>query len=77
MNNPVTLEQLLAEVGITAAELRYFQNHFAAQLRALTTRETDGTLRFSREAILLLRSLSAMRAQGATPAQIKGWFGLT
>ncbi len=70
-------EDLLAQVGITAQELRYFQEQFQEQMKVLTQKGDDGAPRFLPDAVLLLRCLSAMKAQGATPEQIKGWFGLT
>lgn len=71
----LTQAELLRQVGLSPAELSWYQVHFVEQMRLLTDR-TGGEERFSTDAILLLRGLSAMRAQGASAEQIKGWFGL-
>jgi len=68
-------EELLAEVGLSAAELRWFQARFATQMRCLTVRGPRGEVRYAPDAVPLLRNLAAMVAQGATPEQIRTWFG--
>jgi hypothetical protein len=45
-------------------------------MRCLSEAGADGQVRYAPDAVPLLRSLSAMVAQGATPEQIKAWFGL-
>lgn len=69
-------EELLAAVGITEAELQLLHAEFPEQMRCLTRELSPGQHQFTREAIHFLRSVSAMRDQGATTEQIKGWFGL-
>jgi len=71
----LTRAELLQHSGLSPAELSWYQVHFVEQMRLLTER-IGGDERFSTDAILLLRGLSAMRAQGASADQIKGWFGL-
>lgn len=71
----LTRAELLHQSGLSPAELSWYQVHFVEQMRLLTDR-TGGEERFSADAILLLRGLCAMRAQGASAEQIKGWFGL-
>ncbi len=71
----LTRAELLYQAGVSPAELSWYQVHFVEQMRVLTDR-ASGEERFSTDAVLLLRGLSAMRAQGASANQIKGWFGL-
>lgn len=72
----VSESEVLELVGCSRAELRWLEGQFQGQMRLLTRREPDGSLRYSPDAVAFLRGLHAMVAQGATPAQIKGWFGL-
>ena len=72
----ITKAELLAEVGLTAEELVWFEEQFREQMRLLSRPGEEGPLLYARDAILLLRGLAAMRSQGATADQIKGWFGL-
>jgi hypothetical protein len=72
----LTERELLAQAGISAAELRWFSERFAAQMRCLTAPGPGGEVRYAPDTVLLLRNLSAMVAQGATPEQIRTWFGL-
>lgn len=76
MSQGLLAEELLARVGLTPEDLDWFHLHFQEQMRLLTSKGFDGRTRYARETVLLLSSLSAMRAQGATPDQIKGWFGM-
>lgn len=69
-------EELLAAVGITEAELQLLQSEFPEQMRCLTRELAPGQHQFAHEAVHFLRSVAAMRDQGATTEQIKGWFGL-
>lgn len=69
-------EELLSQVGLSVKELRWFQEQFHEQMKVLTQTGEDTGERFLPDAVLLLRCLSAMKAQGATAEQIKGWFGL-
>lgn len=68
--------ELLDQAGLNPAELRWFTERFAAQMRCLTVRGPDGEARYAPDTVPLLRNLSAMVAQGATPEQIRTWFGL-
>lgn len=72
----LTERELLERVGVSREELRWFEEHFREQMRYLTRREGEGPLSYAPETVALLQGLSAMIAQGATPDQIKGWFGL-
>lgn len=69
-------QELVNLVGISKAELRWFEEQFREQMRLLTRREVGGAARYAPDSVALLRGLSAMIGQGATPEQIKGWFGL-
>ncbi len=66
---------LLEEVGLSLDEFRWYAEQFAQQMRYLV-REEEGVVRYSPDAVPMLRGLSTMVSQGATPEQIKGWFGL-
>lgn len=72
----LTEQELLERVGLSRAELRWFEEHFREQMRFLIRREGAGTVTYAPDAVAMLQGLSAMIAQGATPDQIKGWFGL-
>jgi hypothetical protein len=72
----LTEEELLEQVGFSLPELRWFEEQFREQMRFLIRREENGCATYNPDAVALLRGLSAMVGQGATPAQIKGWFGL-
>lgn len=68
-------EELLRLVAMSEADLVWYREQFREQFRVLC-RQEEGQELFAHDAVNLLRSLSAMRAHGATPEQIKGWFGL-
>lgn len=68
--------ELLEQVGLSRMELRWFEEQFREQMRFLIRREGVGPATYNPDAVALLRGLSAMVSQGATPDQIKGWFGL-
>ncbi|MFZ5814132.1 MAG: hypothetical protein ACOY93_02345 [Bacillota bacterium] len=72
----LTEQELLEQVGIEQAELRWLEEQFREQIRFLQRREGEGPLLYAPDAVALLRGLSTMTSQGATPEQIKGWFGL-
>lgn len=72
----LTEGQLLESVGLTRAELHWYAAQFSAQMRCLVSAQPDGGVRYAPDAVPLLRGLSAMVAQGASPEQIKTWFGL-
>lgn len=76
MERWLTEGELLGSVGISRSELRWFSAQFHEQMRLLTRRDQEEGLLFHGDAVALLRGLSAMVAQGATPEQIKAWFGL-
>lgn len=69
-------EELLAAAGLTEAELQLLQAEFPEQMKCLTNEVSAGQHQFAQEAVHFLRSVTAMRDQGATTDQIKGWFGL-
>lgn len=72
----LTERQLLEQAGLSPAQLRWFRERFPAQLKCLTRRGPLGEARYAPDAVVLLRSLAAMVARGATPEQIKAWYGL-
>lgn len=72
----LTEGELLERVGLSRAELRWFEEQFGEQMRFLIRRQGEGQNTYNPDAVALLRGLSAMVSQGATPEQIKGWFGL-
>lgn len=72
----LTEEELLTQVGLSRAELRWFEEQFREQMRFLIRREGEGPVTYNPDAVAMLRGLAAMVGQGATPEQIKGWFGL-
>lgn len=72
----LTEEELLEQVDLNQAELRWFEEQFREQMRFLIRREGNGPAAYAPDTVAMLRGLSAMVAQGATPDQIKGWFGL-
>ncbi len=72
----LTEPELLEQTGLTRAELRWFRERFAAQMGCLTRRDPRGEPRYAPDAVVLLRSLAALVARGATPEQIKAWYGL-
>lgn len=72
----ISESELLELVGCSRAELRWLEGQFQEQMRLLTRREPGGSVRYAPDAVAFLRGLHAMVMQGATPAQIKGWFGL-
>lgn len=72
----LTERELLEQAGISPAELRWFGDRFDAQMAVLTRRGPDGRPRYAPDAVVLLRSLATMVARGATPEQIKAWYGL-
>ncbi|WP_374711691.1 hypothetical protein [Symbiobacterium terraclitae] len=76
MTDWLSERELLDQAGLSEAELRWFSDRFAAQMRCLTARGPGGEVRYAPDTVLLLRNLSAMVAQGATPEQIRTWFGL-
>jgi len=76
MGEWLTERQLLDRVGLSPAELRWYGEQFSAQMRCLEAAQPDGGVRYAPDAVALLRGLSAMVAQGASPDQIKTWFGL-
>lgn len=76
MGEWLTERQLLDKVGITRAELRWYTEQFSAQMRCLAAAQPDGGVHYAPDAVALLRGLSSMVAQGASPEQIKTWFGL-
>ncbi|MFO7273810.1 MAG: hypothetical protein LOD90_05945 [Symbiobacteriaceae bacterium] len=76
MTRWLTEGELLRQSGLSPAELRWFRDRFAAQMAVLTRRGPEGEPRYAHDAVALLRSLAAMTARGATPEQIKAWYGL-
>lgn len=67
--------ELLAQVGIDQAEFRFLAEAFREQMRYLV-RQEGGVVTYNPDAVAMLRGLATMIAQGASPEQIKGWFGL-
>jgi|GEM_PF-2557048 len=67
--------ELLEQVGLSTDELRWYEEQFAQQMRYLKRAEGVSTW-YNPDAVAMLRGLSTMVSQGATPEQIKGWFGL-
>lgn len=67
--------ELLAQAGIDQAEFRFLSEAFREQMRYLV-RQEGGVISYNSDAVAMLRGLATMIAQGASPEQIKGWFGL-
>lgn len=76
MTSWLTEAELLDQVGLSRTELRWFSEQFREQMRFLVRKEGAEPEVYNPDAVALLRGLSAMVSQGATPEQIKGWFGL-
>ena len=76
MTQWLTEGELLEQAGLSRDELRWFRERFAAQMAYLTRTGPLGEPWYAPDAVVLLRSLAAMVAQGATPEQIKAWYGL-
>lgn len=72
----LTERELLEQAGLSPSELRWFGDRFAAQMAVLTRLGPGSEPRYAPDAVVLLRSLAAMVARGATPEQIKAWYGL-
>lgn len=70
-------EELAAALDMSGEELRWFEEQFHEQVRLLTRTGDDGAVVYSGDALRLLQGVASMCAQGATPEQIKGWFGLS
>lgn len=76
MGGWLTEQELLERAGLSQPELRWFEEQFREQMRFLIRREGAGAVTYAPDAVAMLQGLAAMIAQGATPDQIKGWFGL-
>jgi len=69
-------EAVAARAGVSLTELAWFEEQFREQMRLLSRRNEAGKIIYRSDVLRLLTGLAAMCAQGATPDQIKGWFGL-
>ena len=69
-------EVVAAKSALSLTELAWFEEQFREQMRLLSRRGEHGKTMYRADVLRLLSGLSAMCAQGATPDQIKGWFGL-
>jgi len=69
-------DELAVALDMTGEELLWYEEQFREQIRLLTRPGEDGGVVYSSDALRLLQGVSAMCAHGATPEQIKGWFGL-
>lgn len=69
-------EVVAVRAGVSLTELTWFEEQFREQMRLLSRRDQSGKVVYQSDVLRLLTGLSAMCAQGATPDQIKGWFGL-
>jgi hypothetical protein len=67
--------ELLSRLQIDSHRLSWFEEAFREQMRQLCRQGSAGR-EWAEETLALLGGLSNMLEAGATPEQIKSWFGL-
>lgn len=68
--------ELLIRLQIDNQRLNWFEESFGEQMRLLC-RQGNGGREWAEDTLALLDGLSNMLEAGATPEQIKSWFGLS
>jgi hypothetical protein len=67
--------ELLSRLQMDRRRLSWFEEAFGEQMRILC-RQGSGGREWAEDTLALLDGLSSMLDAGATPEQIKAWFGL-
>lgn len=68
--------ELLSRLQIDSQRLSWFEEAFGEQMRVLCRQGNSGR-EWAEDTLALLDGLSNMLEAGATPEQIKSWFGLS